>query len=218
MAARKKPAKKPAKKRSPRKKPKQAYHHGELRESLLLAAVAVIAERGVAGLSLRECARRAGVSHAAPYRHFEDKDALLRAIAHQGFARLVEQGRAAMEAHDAPRDRLDAYGVAYVRFAIAHPEHHRVMFTSEFEAGKDGKDGQVGQAEKDDTDPGAFDLLVEATSAVLEDGADPLPAAFAFWSLVHGVSMLVLDGRVPAEHLADIEGLVRASFAYWRAS
>ena len=75
---------------------KKAYHHGDLRTTILEAAVSLIAERGLHGLSLRECARRAGVSHAAPYRHFQDKNALLLAIAREGFDGLAEAGEQAM--------------------------------------------------------------------------------------------------------------------------
>ena len=188
---------------------KKPYHHGDLRAELLDAAIELIAERGLAGLSLRECARRAGVSHAAPYRHFADKNALLFAIAEQGFIRLAERGQAAM-AGDAPlREKLDAYGIAYVRFAFENPVHHRVMFTAEFPI-------DAGLA-----DPGAraFELLVEAASGVAGTDVEPEVAALAAWSLSHGLSMLILDARVPAEHIQSpdqVEALARTIFSLWR--
>ncbi|HJL16280.1 MAG TPA: TetR/AcrR family transcriptional regulator [Sandaracinaceae bacterium LLY-WYZ-13_1] len=199
--------------RRPRKKPDDRYHHGDLRAALLEAAVEVLRERGVQGASLRECARRAGVSHAAPYRHFESKDALLTAVAGQGFAWLHAAGAAAMEGVSDPRDRLDAYGVAYVRFAMEHPEHFRVMFTSEL---PEGMTDATDQAAAD----AAFELLRAQAAAVVGPGEDDEVAALAFWSLVHGLSLLILDGRVPAERVrtsAQVEALTRATFAHWRA-
>ena len=96
------------------------YHHGHLRRALLDAAASVIAESGVAALSLRDLSRRAGVSHAAPTHHFKDKAGLLTALAAEGYDRLS----AALEAADT---FLDA-GVAYVHFAVTHPAHFAVMF------------------------------------------------------------------------------------------
>lgn len=186
------------------------YHHGDLRAAILEAAIEVLAERGFAGLSLRECARRAGVSHAAPYRHFEDKDALLLAIAEEGFDALYAAATEAMEGLDDPRARLDAYGVAYVRHAIEHPEHHRVMFTAEKKGPEDVK-SSTGQR--------AFELLVEAASAMAGPDEDPHEAAVAAWSLPHGLSMLILDGRIPAEHVDTVErveSLARTCYRLWR--
>ena len=189
-----------------------AYHHGDLRASLLEAAVEVLGERGVAGLSLRECARRVGVSHAAPYRHFGNKDALLVAIAGQGFAWLAEAGRKAMDGRSDPQERLDAYGVAYVRFAMEHPQHHRLMFASELDASAASAEDLVASED-------AFELLRATAAELVGKQEDATLAAFAFWSLVHGLSMLILDGRVPPEHLGgpeQIETLTRAAFAHWR--
>jgi AcrR family transcriptional regulator len=193
-------------------KPKDRYHHGDLRAALLEAAVEVLRERGLHGLSLRECARRVGVSHAAPYRHFADKEALLVAIAGQGFVWLIEAARAAMEGLDDPRARLDAYGIAYVRFAIEHPEHHRVMFAAELDLEKASPEDQAASQE-------AFELLRATAAELVEPGEDEMMAAVAFWSLVHGLSMLILDGRIPEEHVASaaqVEALTRAAFAHWR--
>ncbi len=183
----------------------------------------MIAERGLQGLSLRECARRAGVSHAAPYRHFADKEALLWAIAEQGFGWLVEHGEAAMEGVDDPRDRLDAYGAAYVRFAVTHPVHHRVMFSAELNDQAPGDEaapraGDPGE-EEPLADTNAFQLLVESAAAVVGPEGDALIGAVASWSLTHGLAMLILDKRIPDEYVAtpdDAEALARRVIAQWR--
>lgn len=196
----------------PTKKPRGQYHHGDLRAALLEVAPVVIAERGLHGLSLRECARRLGVSHAAPYRHFADKETLLTALAGEGFRRLVRAGREAMRGLADPRDRLRAYGLAYVRFALEHPEHHRVMFSCE-------DDGRIAPEDRAAGDE-AFELLRETTEEAtgLSGGAE-MPATLSFWSLAHGLSMLLLDGRIPAEHTATpeaVEALAASVFDRWR--
>lgn len=193
----------------PRRGDESGYHHGDLRTAILDAAVELISERGAAKLSLRECARRAGVSHAAPYRHFPSKDHLLLAIAEDGFAKLYAAGRAAMADLTDPRDRLDAYGIAYVRFALEHPVHLRVMFTAELDPTlADSDDPQL-----------AFELIRDTAAAVAGPDVDPDAAALAAWSLSHGLSMLILDGRVPEEHVGTpeaVDQLARSIYALWR--
>jgi AcrR family transcriptional regulator len=191
-----------------RRKIKKTYHHGDLRSALIASATELISEHGVAGLSLRECARRAGVSHAAPYRHFADKNALLVAIARDGFTALEAVGREAMAGIDDPRDRLDAYAVAYVRFAIEHTVVFRLMFTSEFE--HDGTEP---------VDRGAFDLLVASAATVVGPAVDGRLAAAASWALPHGLAMLILDRRIPAEQVAgpdEAAALARTILQLWR--
>src|SRR5688572_15237261 len=104
------------------------YHHGDLRRALLDAALEILEEGGSSALTLREVARRAGVSHAAPYRHFADKAALLSAVAEEGFRVVYEEmiSRSAMCVD--PVEKLNQVGVAYVLFAVEHPAHFRVMF------------------------------------------------------------------------------------------
>src|SRR5690625_2896195 len=102
------------------------YHHGDLRRALLDAAAGLVQERRNAEASLREIARRAGVSHTAPYRHFESKEALLAAVAEEGFHQFREVLEAAAEGK-APLDALHATGQAYVDFALGHPGYFRVM-------------------------------------------------------------------------------------------
>lgn len=195
---------------------RRPYHHGDLRSQLLSAAVDVARERGMEGLSLRECARRAGVSHAAPYRHFEDKNALLFALADQGFTWLTAAGQRAMAGLDDPRERLDAYGIAYVRFAVEHPIHFRLMFTRDLDnlPPKPALDGAL-DATKD-----AFGLLVGAAGAAWQrQGDDAVLAGVAAWTIPHGLAMLILDGRIPQEHVATpeaIEALARDVIQLWR--
>src|SRR5258706_6813060 len=110
------------------------YHHGDLRDTLLQSALELLESEGIDALSLRELARRVGVSHAAPSHHFPDKRALLAALAAHGFATLAdEMDRAATRAGRDPVRRLTATGVAYVRFALAHPRLFRLMFGSDFD-------------------------------------------------------------------------------------
>ena len=196
----------------PPRKPSNRYHHGDLRAALMDAALAQIRAGGVHGLSLRACARALGVSHAAPYRHFADREALLGAIAGQGYEWLAASGRAAMVGLDDPHERLEAYGVAYVRFAHEHPEHHRVMFASELDA------SCLTAPDREASDQ-AFALLLELARDVVGDRRDPLEAALAYWSLVHGLAMLLIDGRIPAEHLEGegaVERLARSVLDYWQ--
>lgn len=190
-------------------KPATPYHHGQLRAALLKAAVELLEEGGISNLSLRECARRAGVSHAAPYRHFADKETLLEAIAEEGFEMLLQAGLSAMKGIEDPRQRADAYGVAYVRFAFEHPHHHRVMFARPLKQ----MPSNVGAA--------AFQLLVDTVAGVVGDEVDPTVAAIAAWTIPHGLSMLVLDGRIPNKYLGsarDIDRLARRVYELWRGS
>ncbi|MGE5186487.1 MAG: TetR/AcrR family transcriptional regulator [Acidobacteriota bacterium] len=109
---------------------KTAYHHGNLKPALVTAALRQIAAEGLEACSLRAVARRAGVSAPAVYRHFADKDALLAAVASQCAERLASAMNAAVAAAPpAPLEQFRATGVALVRFAVAHPEHFRVMST-----------------------------------------------------------------------------------------
>jgi AcrR family transcriptional regulator len=107
---------------------RKPYHHGNLREALLKAAIRLIAEVGPAAFTLREVARRAGVSHNAPYRHFRDKDDLLAAVAAQGFRELTQAMLDAAARQSDTLQRLKHSGLAYVTFALRRPEHFTVMF------------------------------------------------------------------------------------------
>lgn len=182
---------------SPRRKSHNpAYHHGDLRTGLLRSAAKILEAQGVNELSLREAARRAGVSHNAPYRHFADRDALLAALAAEGFAQLG----AALEASGAQGAR--ARGEAYVRFALEHPQRFRLMF---------------GGTLRLDAHP-ALREAASQTYAGLMRAFEPLAgregapiAAAAAWSLVHGLAQLLLDG-----HFAQARGAERDAAAFVR--
>ena len=182
--------------------PPKPYHHGELQPALLRVIGELIREKGIEGLSMRECARRAGVSWSAPIHHFGDKTGLLTAFAVEGFQGL----RAAMEetrlAEPDPVRRSAQVGAAYLEFALSHPEHFRVMFRTELLAG----------------DSPAYQDACRAAYQVLEDSFRECDAALGkpdvpnlagrcllAWSTVHGYATLCLEGAIahpPEERLA----------------
>jgi len=171
----------------------ERYHHGALREALLEAAEALIGERGLDGFSLREAARRVGVSPAAPQHHFGDARGLLTAVATAGFQALADALAAADAAAGPDREaRLRAQGVAYVTFALSQPARFDVMWR---------------RARLDCDDPAyqAVSRRAFATlAAVVADAAvadapntppsDADPRVLACWSVVHGFARLALDG------------------------
>src|SRR5881628_3792693 len=109
----------------------KGYHHGDLPRALLDAALHIVETRGTAALTLRAAARSAGVSQAAPYRHFTNKEAILAAVAEEGFRSLMTAIRQATAAGDGPLGRLRGVGIGYVTFATSHPSHFRVIFGRE---------------------------------------------------------------------------------------
>ncbi|WP_406372465.1 TetR/AcrR family transcriptional regulator [Streptomyces sp. NBC_00647] len=161
------------------------YHHGDLRRAILGAALDVIAVEGPSALSLRDLARRAGVSHAAPAHHFKDRTGLLTAIAAEGYGLLAT-------ALDAADDLRDA-GVRYVRFAREHPAHFQVMFSPELLREND--------VELTAARALAGERLRAAVSALPSDGRGPDArlAGVAAWSLAHGFATLLLSHNLDAQ-------------------
>ena len=187
---------KPARKRADR------YHHGDLRRALLQAAVRTIRTRGVDGLTLRGVGSTLGVSRTALYRHFTDKAALLAAVAAEGFRMLREELARAWEESGRALSGFEAMGAAYVRFAVAHPSHYRVMFSADIPSGA--------HAELAEEGPGAFQVLVDALTELQEQELarrdDVRQMALFVWAGVHGVAMLAIDGRLGPEPAA-VDGL-----------
>ncbi|MFF2554830.1 TetR/AcrR family transcriptional regulator [Nocardia sp. NPDC058058] len=178
----------------------QPYHHGDLPSALLRAAIELLEENGAAELSLRAVARRAGVSTAAPYRHFADRDALLSAVAAVGYRDLAARLAAAHPAPVTPED-LATIAIAYVRFALDRPGLFRVMFA-------------------DPCDPTSPER-VAATEAIHEyvknvvrqafPAAEPESMAVAVWALVHGLAFLHLDGKLGSASATEVADRVRAA-------
>jgi AcrR family transcriptional regulator len=155
------------------------YHHGDLRRGLLEAAMAIIEREGPQALSLRAVAREAGVSPAAPYHHFKDKDELLGAVSQEGFRRLKE----AMDVAAGARGP-GAMGVAYVRFARLNPALYRVMYdcsrSSEDMPSVREREGEDGFA--------ALKSRIRRSSGEAVSDLDVELAAIASWSAVHGLA------------------------------
>jgi AcrR family transcriptional regulator len=169
------------------------YHHGDLRRTLLAAAVDVLGEVGPAAMSVRAVARTAGVSHAAVTYHFGDKSGLLTAVAADGYRMLAE----ALEAAQRERGSFLEVGVAYVHFAVSHRAHFEVMYRPEL------------------YDANNADLLAARTAAATvlygpgQLSEERIAAGVAAWSLVHGVATLWLNGNLPARLGTDPEEITR---------
>jgi AcrR family transcriptional regulator len=187
---------------------KRSYHHGNLREALVRAALELIAERGPTGFSFAEAARRAGVSAAAPYRHFKDRDALLQEVALQGFTRFSDQLTLAWnDGKPIPIKALEAVGRAYLHFARTEPSHYAAMF----EAGV-----AIGQSPELSREAArAYGVLQAATGLVhaqlpTASRAPQQMMSAHIWALSHGIATLFgrADGTsrpmpVPAEDLLE---------------
>ncbi|AKJ28360.1 TetR/AcrR family transcriptional regulator [Caldimonas brevitalea] len=172
--------------------PRSRYHHGALRQSLIDATEALLAERGVAGFSLREVARRLGVSPAAPAHHFGDAQGLLTAVATLAFEGLTE----ALEAGNArggadPVARLREQGVGYVRFALRYPGRFGIMFRTGVQ--RDREMERAGHAAFQVLEDGVRSLFGIAAGAPLS--AQQRAALMAIWSVVHGFAHLMLAGE-----------------------
>lgn len=191
------------------------YHHGALREALLEVAEAVLLEHGVEGFTLRECARRAGVSHGAPAHHFGDARGLLSEFTAVSFERLD----ALMSAYRA-RSAVDAYsqfaatGLAYVDFALANRARFQLMFRSD--RLDSGNERLIAASTR------AYRQLADTVTAMLptsERGREPTERVALAWALAHGISTLMLDNRLFAQlaggsaghaHALMLELLMRA--------
>jgi AcrR family transcriptional regulator len=183
---------------TPTSKDARPYHHGDLPRALLKAALQAVTEVGPAGVSLRDLARRAGVSHAAPAYHFGDKAGLLTAVAVDGFERLAAALR---EAYQMTGSFLEV-GVAYVRFAVTHRAHFEVMFRPELYRTDDPDLVRARDA--------ARSLLYPPAAAVANSSdGDEVRAAVAAWSLVHGLATLWLNHNLPPQLGDDPEQITR---------
>ena len=176
------------------------YHHGNLKNSLISCGLEILSEDGMQGLSLRKVARRAGVSEAAPYRHFKDKEALIASIAEQGFIRLAALLDAVANEHSEDAKSLFFQsGLAYVQFARQNPDSMRVMFRFR------NADGRVEYPALQEAADEAFSFLIDLVEYCQQEGlarlGHPIPLAISAWSAIHGLSMLLIDNCISDEVL-----------------
>ncbi|HLK38807.1 MAG TPA: TetR/AcrR family transcriptional regulator [Polyangiaceae bacterium] len=195
---------------------KRNYHHGDLHRALVSTALELVEANDVSALTLREVARRAGVTHGAPYHHFRNKAALLAALAEEGYRALyTEQLQAVAKAGPDPIARLHAIGIAYVRFAVQHPGHFRVMFGT------------------DTADWSDYPSLLEAVQlplVLLTSTAEEIkrskrlslkPSDFVLssWAMVHGLATLWVDGPLRpilgSTDASAIEELAARIIPFW---
>lgn len=180
---------------------KTAYHHGALKGALLDEAAVLIRTEGTEAVTMRALATRLGVSRTAAYRHFENKEALLVAVAAEGFERLAAALHTAGEGREG-RDRVESMGQAYVRFALTNPAHYRLMYGRE---ALSRREIPALQASADQ----AYDELVALIEAEQQSGllraGDARQLAYVAWALVHGLALLLVDGQM--EQPDDMGGL-----------
>lgn len=157
------------------------YHHGDLAPVLRESARAILEERGPEGLSLRDVAKRAGVSHTAPYRHYASREALLADIAREGLERLGKEVIEVAQMQGSLADRIAHIGAAYARFAVRHANLLRLMFGPEF------------------SNRDAFPELTRAADLIAAGIGDALgdqALGLAVWATVHGLTMLIVENMI----------------------
>jgi AcrR family transcriptional regulator len=198
------------------KENRKKYHHGDLKAALVEAGLSELEEKGLEAVSLRSIAARVGVSHTAPKNHFDGLRGLLTAIATVGFERHAAEMRRGVEDQPPGKARLHAACNGYLRFALAHPEVFKLMFSSTL---CNADDPDLKRASRD-----SYTVLRSVAHGLDWDKADapgsPWRTEWMLWSLVHGYAMLLIEGQIPRDDdgtpLFDMDGLL-PDFAYREA-
>jgi AcrR family transcriptional regulator len=178
-----------------RKPPARGYHHGDLKNALRAAASALIAERGVDSVSLREISQAAGVSHTAAYRHYADKQALLAELAEDGFRQLAQINRDTVAATPGgPAAQLMACGRAYVRFGVQRPQVLQLMFS---QAIPDWTAYPALQQASEELAQTLAGVVAAGQASGTIQGAPLGDVTLTAWSLVHGLTLLLVGRRIP---------------------
>lgn len=174
--------------------PAKKYHHGNLKNALIQAGAEILSKEGVAGLTLRKVAKRAGVSHSAPYAHFKDRQSLIAAISTEGFRQLYDELGAVVLAHaDDPREQLVEAAWSYVQFALNNTDTFKIMFSGVLEKEKDYPafveiSGQTFER--------VLSIVRNCQNAgILRPGPSEL-VAISLWGQVHGIISLALEGQI----------------------
>ena len=187
---------------------KSAYHHGDLGEALVVAVRGLIERDGIGDFSIAEACKSIGVSTAAPYKHFTDKQDILRHVAKAGFEDMTDQMVTARDRHpDDPARRISEIGKTYVDFALANPETFKLMF------------GSTPDVKDDDTVRGAghacFDVLISEVAGYLgstSESDDSRDLSIMLWTFVHGAASLAIDKDYDAARQeVDLHALIEAA-------
>ena len=189
---------------TPNDKKKRTYHHGDLKPALIKSAISMVEEGGLDQLSLRGVAKHAGVSRAAPYHHFSDKRGMLAAVAAAGFKALATNMLEKAEGYPDARERLDRLGYGYVDFSVNRPDLFRLMQGPEFQQPGAYPDLDAARSES------ANSLMATIKACLPKSSEEDIRAAAgAAWSIVHGMTLLVIDGRMAT--ILDIDPLESAA-------
>ena len=193
--------------------PRKNYHHGDLKNALIQAGIKILAEDGVGGLSLRKAARKAGVSHSAPYAHFADKQTLIAAIASDGHKQIFERFTALQTryAYD-PLRQLVSGAWAYVQFGLESPDHYKITFSGAIQ----DEHSHQEFVEYSQRNMQVLRLIVEqcrAADVINSTGIDPELQAVSLWGMLHGLVLLIIQGQVPGNLLKKTQpnGMVLAA-------
>ena len=178
------------------------YHHGDLKNALIQAGIEILSTEGFYALSLRKVAQRAGVSHAAPYAHFADKQALIAAISTEGYRKLFDCIASAVARYQGePLRQFIEAAWAYVQFALREPAHFKLTLSGAIEKEQEYP-AFVEMTRK------AFQLLVDLTETCQQAGilraGPPAQVAVSVWSLVHGFTSLILEGQISSSLVAAL--------------
>jgi len=179
--------------------PRKTYHHGDLKNALIQAGIEILAQEGVGGLSLRKAARRAGVSHAAPYAHFADKQNLIAAIASDGHKKIFERFEAIRARHaDDPLRQFLSGAWAYMQFGLESPDHYRITFSGVIQDEHSHPEFLEYSQRNMQT---LREIIEQCRSAgvVSADDINPELQAVGIWGLLHGLVLLMIEGQLPSQ-------------------
>lgn len=178
----------------------KTYHHGNLREALIVAGLEILEDKGLAGLTLRACATRAGASHTAPQNHFENLAGLQTAIAARGYQRLFQRMTENMSPNASQPEKRHCALAGYVAFATSEPGLFELMFSRQRTKSDD--------PELEEQASRCFAVLSENTSDLVGDQAGqpdaPLKVQIMYWSLVHGFAQLKVSGKLDKDGMKDL--------------
>jgi len=181
------------------------YHHGDLKNALIQAGIEILTSEGIGGLSLRKAARKAGVSHSAPYAHFADKQTLIAAIASDGHKKIYERFEAIQARHsNDPLRQFTAGAWAYVEFGLQSPDHYKITFSGTIQ--DEHRHSEFIEYSQRNMQI-LRDIVEQCRSAGLlsDNNSSSELQAVSIWSLLHGLVLLMIQGQLPGNLLTTVQ-------------